>query len=60
LDASIREVLTVEGAIASRTTSGGTAPAEVRKQIAAAMKKSMHQRTEIANKSKAFSEMMRA
>jgi argininosuccinate lyase len=60
LDASIREVLTVEGAIASRTTSGGTAPSEVRKQISAAMKKTMHQRTEIANKSKAFSEMMKA
>jgi len=60
LDASIREVLTVEGAIASRTTSGGTAPSEVRKQISAAIKKTMHQRTEIANKSKAFSEMMKA
>jgi argininosuccinate lyase len=45
LDASIREVLTVEGAIASRTTSGGTAPSEVRKQISAAIKKTMHQRT---------------
>ena len=60
LDASIREVLTVEGAIASRTTSGGTAPSEVRKQISAAIKKTMHQRTEIANKSMAFSEMMKA
>jgi argininosuccinate lyase len=55
---SIREVLTVQGAIASRTTAGGTAPSEVKKQIAAALKKSLHQRTEIANKSKAFSEMM--
>ena len=58
LDPSIREVLTVQGAIASRTTAGGTAPSEVKKQIAAALKKSFHQRTEIANKSKAFSEMM--
>jgi argininosuccinate lyase len=55
---SIREVLTVQGAIASRTTAGGTAPSEVKKQIAAALKKSLHQRTEIASKSKAFSEMM--
>ena len=58
LDPSIREVLTVQGAIASRTTAGGTAPSEVKKQIAAGLKKSLHQRTEIANKSKAFSEMM--
>lgn len=58
LDPSIREVLTVQGAIASRTTAGGTAPSEVKKQIAAALKKSLHQRTEIANKSMAFSEMM--
>ena len=55
---SIREVLTVQGAIASRTTAGGTAPSEVKKQIATALKKSLHQRTEIANKSNAFSEMM--
>ena len=58
LDPSIREVLTVQGAIASRTTAGGTAPSEVKKQIAAGLKKSLYQRTEIANKSKAFSEMM--
>ena len=58
LDPSIREVLTVQGAIASRITAGGTAPSEVKKQIAAALKKSLHQRTEIANKSKVFSEMM--
>jgi argininosuccinate lyase len=48
LDASIREVLNVEGAIASRTTFGGTAPSEVRKQISVALKKTLHQRTEIA------------
>jgi len=58
LDSVIRKVLTVQGAIASRTTAGGTAPSEVKKQIAAALKKTFLQRTEIANKSKAFSEMM--
>jgi argininosuccinate lyase len=60
LEPSIREVLTVEGAIASRTTAGGTAPSQVLFQINNAMNKTLEQRKEIANKTKAFSEMMDA
>jgi argininosuccinate lyase len=60
LDSGVRKVLTVEGAINSRTTLGGTAPIQVEKQIQSAMKKTLDQRKEIANKSKAFSEMMGA
>ena len=60
LDPSVRDVLTVQGAIASRTTAGGTAPSQVLVQISDAMKKTLDQRKEIASKSKAFSEMMGA
>jgi len=60
LEPSVREVLTVEGAIASRTTAGGTAPSQVLVQISNAMKKTLEQRREIASKTNAFSEMMRA
>ncbi|CAB4755602.1 unannotated protein [freshwater metagenome] len=60
LDPAIRNVLSVEGAIASRTTAGGTAPSQVLVQISDAMKKTLVQRKEIASKSKAFSEMMGA
>lgn len=60
LEPTVREVLTVQGAIASRTTAGGTAPSQVTKQISTALKKTSDQRTEIANKIKAFSEMMGA
>jgi argininosuccinate lyase len=60
LESSVRDVLTVEGAIASRTTAGGTAPSQVVVQISAAMKKTLDQRKEIASKMKAFSEMMGA
>jgi argininosuccinate lyase len=55
LEPTVREVLTVQGAIASRTTAGGTAPSQVTKQISTALKKTSDQRTEIANKMKAFS-----
>ena len=60
LKPSVREVLTVEGAIASRTTAGGTAPSMILLQIRDAMKKTLDQRKEIAGKMKAFSEMMGA
>jgi argininosuccinate lyase len=60
LDPSIRNVLSVEGAIASRTTAGGTAPSQVLVQISDALKKTLEQRRDIASKSKAFSEMMGA
>jgi hypothetical protein len=39
---------------------GGTAPSQVSKQIEKAMKKTLSERKEIANKIKAFSEMMGA
>ncbi len=58
LDPKIREVLSVQGAIASRTTAGGTAPSQVNKQISNALKETSDSRKEIANKIKAFSEMM--
>ena len=60
LDPSVRDVLTVEGAIASRTTAGGTAPSQVLVQISDAKKKTLDQRKDIASKMKAFSEMMGA
>jgi argininosuccinate lyase len=60
LDPKIREVLTVQGAIASRTTAGGTAPSQVSKQISEALAKTSDSRREIASKIKAFSEMMSA
>jgi argininosuccinate lyase len=60
LDPMIRSVLTVDGAIGSRTTMGGTAPSQVSKQIEKAMIKTLSERKEIANKIKAFSEMMGA
>jgi argininosuccinate lyase len=60
LDPSVREVLTIQGALASRTTSGGTAPSQVLVQISNAKKKTLEQRKEIASKTKAFSEMMGA
>lgn len=60
LDPKIREVLTVQGAIASRTTAGGTAPSQVSNQISNALAKTSDSRREIANKIKAFSEMMSA
>jgi argininosuccinate lyase len=60
LDPKIREVLSVQGAIASRTTAGGAAPSQVNKQISNALKKTSDSRKEIANKIKAFSEMMSA
>ena len=60
LEPTVRDVLTVEGAIASRTTAGGTAPFQVLVQISNAMKKTLDQRKEIASKMKAFSEMMGA
>ena len=60
LDPKIREVLMVQGAIASRTTAGGTAPSQVSKQISNALAKTSDSRREIANKIKAFSEMMSA
>ena len=60
LDGGVREVLTVHGAINSRTTSGGTAPVLVTAQIKDALTANSKTEKEIASKHKAFSEMMSA
>jgi argininosuccinate lyase len=60
LDGGVREVLTVHGALNSRTTSGGTAPALVAQQIKEALQVNTKTQQEIASKHKAFSEMMSA
>ena len=60
LDGGVRDVLTVHGAINSRTTAGGTAPALVTAQIKAALAANAKTEKEIASKHAAFSEMMSA
>jgi argininosuccinate lyase len=60
LDGGVREVLKVHGALNSRTTSGGTAPALVAEQIKAALAANTKTSQEIASKRTAFSEMMSA
>jgi argininosuccinate lyase len=60
LDGGVRDVLTVHGAINSRTTSGGTAPVLVTAQIKDALAANAKTEQEIASKHKAFSEMMSA
>jgi argininosuccinate lyase len=60
LDGGVRDVLTVHGAINTRTTSGGTAPALVAVQIKDALAANSKTEKEIASKHKAFSEMMSA
>ena len=60
LDGGVRDVLTVHGAINSRTTSGGTAPVLVTAQIKDALAANAKTEKEIASKHKAFSEMMSA
>jgi len=60
LDGGVRGVLTVHGAINSRTTSGGTAPVLVTAQIKAALVANAKTEKEIASKHAAFSEMMSA
>lgn len=58
LDGGVRAVLTVAGALNSRTTAGGTAPALVSQQIKDALTANQKTSKEIASKHKAFSEMM--
>ncbi len=60
LDGGVRGVLTVHGAINSRTTSGGTAPVLVSAQIKDALAANTKTEKEIASKQRAFSEMMSA
>jgi argininosuccinate lyase len=56
----VRDVLTVHGAINSRTTAGGTAPVLVAVQIKDALAANAKTEKEIASKHMAFSEMMSA
>lgn len=60
LDGGVRAVLTVYGAINSRTTLGGTAPILVAEQIKSAQAANAKTEQKIASKRKAFSEMMSA
>ena len=60
LDGGVRGVLNVAGALNSRTTAGGTAPALVSEQIKSALNENTTQSKKIAAKVKAFSEMMGA
>jgi len=60
LDGGVRDVLTVHGAIDSRTTAGGTAPTLVSTQIKDALVANAKTEKEIASKHMAFSEMMSA
>ncbi|MFM1758710.1 MAG: hypothetical protein RL193_1287 [Actinomycetota bacterium] len=58
LDIKVREVLTVQGALAGRTTHGGTAPSELKKQFTELENQINSARSIINNESKNFSEMM--
>jgi argininosuccinate lyase len=58
LDGGVRELLTVHGALNSRTTAGGTAPILVTQQIKDALTANTKTSQEIASKHQAFSEMM--
>jgi argininosuccinate lyase len=58
LDGKVREVLNIEGALAGRTTAGGTAPSELKKQFANLENQINSAHSIIANEAKNFSEMM--
>jgi argininosuccinate lyase len=58
LDEGVLGVLSVSGALNSRTTSGGTAPSLVLTQIKTAQSENDVTRKEISRKSKSYSEMM--
>ncbi len=58
LDPGVRMVLSVEGALHSRTTAGGTAPVLVAKQIADALAANAGQAALITRAQKVFREMM--
>ena len=60
LDGGVRAVLTVHGALNSRTTLGGTAPALVAAQIKEALGANAKTAQKITSKMQAFSEMMSA
>ena len=58
LDESVLAVLSVSGALKSRTTAGGTAPSQVLVQIKTAQTENDVTRQEISRKMQRFSEMM--
>jgi argininosuccinate lyase len=58
LDEGVLAVLSLDGALKSRTTAGGTAPALVKAQIQSAQVKNEVTRKEISRKITKFSEMM--
>lgn len=58
LDSEVRQVLTVEGALAGRTTHGGTAPSQLSKQFDALESQIKSAQSIISNEAKNFSEMM--
>ena len=58
LDTEVRKVLTVSGALAGRTTHGGTAPSELKKQFAELEAQVKSAKLIISNEAKNFSEMM--
>lgn len=60
LKGDVRDVLTVHGALASRTTLGGTAPSSLKQQLKDASATTAAHKKEFDDKSKAFSEMMGA
>ena len=60
LDGGVREVLVVSGALDSRTTSGGTAPNLVAEQIKQTLELNSQHAKKIADRARAFSEMMSA
>jgi hypothetical protein len=53
-------VLSVEGALSGRTTHGGTAPSELKKQFAELESQIKSAKSIINNEAKNFSEMMGA
>ena len=56
----MRDVLTVRGALESRTTVGGTSPSSFKAQIEEATAITAAYSKEFTDKAKAFSEMMGA
>lgn len=60
LKGDVRDVLTVHGALSSRTTIGGTSPSSFRHQIKEATAITSGYAKEFAGKAQAFSEMMGA
>jgi len=58
LDANVRSLLTVQGALTSRTTAGGTAPSLVGDQIKSAVTQNLATQKLISHKQSSFKEMM--